>query len=99
LQAAGCRTEIARSMEEALQLVGDREFDLILSDLGLPDGSGYQLIEDLPDDVPVIALSGFGSPQDKQRSRSAGFAEHLVKPITLSELRAAIHRAITAKAS
>jgi two-component system CheB/CheR fusion protein len=97
LQAAGSRTEVARSMEEALQLVADHEFDLILSDLGLPDGSGYQLMADLPDDVPVIALSGFGSPQDKQRSRSAGFTEHLVKPITLSELRAAIARAMTAK--
>jgi len=77
--------------------VTDQEFDLILSDLGLPDGSGYLLIESLPDDVPVIALSGFGSPEDKRRTADAGFVEHLVKPITLPELRAAIARAAKGK--
>jgi two-component system, chemotaxis family, CheB/CheR fusion protein len=98
LQNIGCRTEIAPSIEKALQVVSDHEFDLILSDLGLPDGSGYQLIEDLPGDVPVIALSGFGSPRDKQRSASAGFTEHLVKPVTLPELRAAISRVMATRA-
>jgi two-component system CheB/CheR fusion protein len=93
LQAAGCRTETAESMKQALRAVMDQEFDLILSDLGLPDGSGYLLIDNLPEDVPVIALSGFGSPQDKERTANAGFVEHLVKPVTLAELRAAIARA------
>jgi PAS domain S-box-containing protein len=78
---------------EALE-AGKREtFDLLISDLGLPDGDGYELLEMLRADQPQlrgIALSGFGMEGDLRRSTAGGFALHLVKPIPVSKLDAAI---------
>jgi PAS domain S-box-containing protein len=70
-------------------------FELLLSDIELPDGSGLQLMRDLSDrwGLPGIAMSGFGSEEDLQLSREAGFSDHLTKPIDLDRLDAAIRRA------
>jgi two-component system, chemotaxis family, CheB/CheR fusion protein len=94
LQAKGCTTEIAGTLKDAVSAVQRHRFDLIVSDLALPDGTGYELIRKLPDSVPAVALSGLGSPQDRQRSVNAGFVEHLVKPVTISALSSAILRAV-----
>ncbi|HET6628860.1 MAG TPA: hybrid sensor histidine kinase/response regulator [Woeseiaceae bacterium] len=94
LQAQCCATEIAGTLEEAVSAVEQHKFDLIVSDLALPDGTGYELIRKLPHRVPAVALSGLGSPQDRQRSVRAGFVEHLVKPVTISALSSAILRAV-----
>lgn len=69
-------------------------FDLVISDLGLPDGSGTDLMPDLARQygLPGIALSGYGMAEDVEKSLASGFAEHLVKPIDLDVLRAAIAR-------
>ena len=69
-------------------------FDLILSDIELPDGNGHDLIRELNAlrPTPAIAFSGFGSEEDVRQSREAGFAEHLTKPIDMLQLEAAIHR-------
>ena len=74
----------------------DGPFDLLLSDIGLPDGSGLDLMRQLCESRPVrgIALSGFGTDADVQRSRDAGFAEHLTKPVSLDKLRDAIARLV-----
>ena len=74
-------------------------FDLLLSDIGLPDGSGLDLMRDLavrrPDPPPrAIALSGFGTDGDVARSREAGFADHLTKPVSLDKLKEAIGRVL-----
>jgi CheY-like chemotaxis protein len=59
-------------------------FDVMVSDVGLPDGSGHELVRSLRsrgDRLPAIALSGHGMESDVQRSRAAGFDLHLVKPV------------------
>ncbi len=71
-------------------------FDLLLSDVELPDGSGLELMRELAarGDLPAIAMSGFGSDEDLELSRDAGFLDHLTKPIDLNQLDAAIRRAM-----
>jgi CheY-like chemotaxis protein len=78
----------------ALALARESNFDLLVSDIGLPDGTGHELLRQLRTqyDFPAIALSGYGMEEDIQRSRSAGFADHLVKPINLKQLNEAIGR-------
>ena len=62
-------------------------FDVLVSDLGLPDGSGIDLIQKLASKPPLgIAPTGFGMEQDIRRSHEAGFQHHLVKPIDLNKL-------------
>jgi len=68
---------------------------VLVSDLGLPDGSGYDVIRRVRAHqiVPGIAMSGYGMDNDVRRTREAGFTEHLVKPIDVPQLIAAIRRA------
>jgi CheY-like chemotaxis protein len=83
----------AESAAAGLQLALDREFDLIISDVGLPDRNGYELMMELRTLRPQllgIALSGYGMEQDLNRSRLAGFAGHLVKPVTIGMIEDAI---------
>ena len=66
---------------------------MIISDLGLPDGSGYDLMDQMRPKLPVtpaIALSGYGSESDVKRSRECGFCEHITKPVDFGRLLAAI---------
>jgi CheY-like chemotaxis protein len=88
-------THNARS---AMEAAARNKFDLIISDIALPDGSGVDLMVQLRaiSKIPGIAISGFGNNGDIERSLQAGFSEHLVKPIKLKELEAAIERAIAA---
>ncbi len=83
LAADGHSVEMAGDVATALELAGKQAFDLLLSDLGLPDGSGYDLMRQLRErghKFPGIALSGYGQREDVQRSQKAGFAAHLTKP-------------------
>jgi signal transduction histidine kinase/ActR/RegA family two-component response regulator len=88
--AADCIAAARAAMTQA-----KAPFDLLLSDIELPDGSGLQLMRELSTrwGLPGIAMSGFGSEEDLQVSREAGFVDHLTKPIDLNQLDAAIHRA------
>jgi len=72
------------------------EFDLLISDIELPDGSGLDLMRELGPGrgLPGIAMSGFGSDTDLAQSRAAGFLEHLVKPIDARALDTAIQRVV-----
>ncbi len=77
------------------QATGDGErIDLVLSDLGLPDGSGFDLMKQLSTRYGLhgIALSGYGMERDVHQSAEAGFEEHLVKPVDLDQLRHAIEK-------
>jgi CheY-like chemotaxis protein len=82
----------AGSMADALAKYRERTIDLVISDLGLPDGSGHDLLARLRAVRPVrgIALSGYGMEADIRRSREVGFDEHLTKPIDFETLVAAI---------
>ena len=93
LEANGYRVTTAESVKTALQAAALDGFDLLVSDIGLPDGSGEDLVRQLRQeghDLPSIALSGYGTQQDIDRSRAAGFQVHLIKPVSAQQLRTAI---------
>jgi signal transduction histidine kinase/ActR/RegA family two-component response regulator len=92
LERDGHQVMTASSVAEALLTAAQNTFDLVLSDLGLPDGSGIELMTILRDKYGLrgIALSGYGMEEDIRASRQAGFAAHLIKPISPNELRRAI---------
>jgi len=75
-----------------VEKVHTQDFDLLISDIGLPDRSGYELMREvrLKKDLPAIALSGFGSEHDVNEARAAGFSEHLTKPINFERLEKTI---------
>jgi two-component system, chemotaxis family, CheB/CheR fusion protein len=94
LRHRGHTVMMAASLEEAKGLSKRGNFDLLISDLGLPDGSGLEVMAAFrPANPPGlgIALSGFGHENDLQESSVAGFAVHLIKPVNLQELDDAIH--------
>ncbi|MGI9086981.1 MAG: ATP-binding protein [Chthoniobacterales bacterium] len=93
LERRGYRVTVAHAADEAIEKAEQEEFDLIISDIGLPDRSGYELMAELraTKNMRGIALSGFGMESDINRARTAGFSEHLTKPINFERLEAAIH--------
>ena len=84
------------NVRSAMEAAVRNKFDLLISDIALPDGTGMDLMMQLRaiSNVPGIAISGFGNNSDIKRSLQAGFSEHLIKPIKLEKLEAAIERAI-----
>ncbi len=76
------------SVQEAREVSGRERFDLLISDIGLPDGSGFEVMRHLRTTQPVrgIALSGFGRAEDLRNSREAGFDHHLTKPVDFQSL-------------
>jgi signal transduction histidine kinase len=84
------------NVRSAMEAATRNKFDLLISDIALPDGSGMDLMMQMRaiSNVPGIAISGFGNNVDIERSLQAGFSEHLIKPIKLENLEAAIDRAI-----
>ena len=94
LHQRGYAISTANTMAEALATADRGPFDVVISDIGLPDGSGLELMRQLMSKRPIrgIALSGFGKDEDIERSRAAGFSEHLTKPIDIKQLEAAIVR-------
>ena len=91
----------AHNMRSAMETAVRNEFDLLISDVALPDGTGLELMMQLHaiSGIPGIAISGFGNNGDIKKSLEAGFSEHLVKPIKLEALEAAIGRVIGANAN
>jgi signal transduction histidine kinase len=97
LERHGYEITLAHSAEQAVEKVHSQDFDLLISDIGLPDRSGYELMREvrLKKDLPGIALSGFGSEQDISQAREAGFAEHLTKPINFERLEKTIQSVLS----
>lgn len=89
LKQDGHQVVAAASQAEALRSAASNEFDLVISDLGLPDGTGNELMAKLRATYGLrgIALSGYGMEADIARSKAAGFVSHLIKPVTIAELR------------
>jgi len=77
-------------MEKALQVLDSLEIDILISDIGLPDGDGWQLMHrvgEMKPSIPFgIAMSGFNASSDIEKSRQAGYRHHLVKPFLPEEL-------------
>ncbi|HEY1435281.1 MAG TPA: PAS domain S-box protein [Thermoanaerobaculia bacterium] len=92
---AGFDVRLAATSAAAQALFRDRPSDILVTDVGLPDGSGLALLAALKAINPrlqAIVLSGYGMEDDIQRSRSLGFAEHFVKPLNFNRLIAALDR-------
>jgi signal transduction histidine kinase len=96
LARRGHLVAVTHDVRSAMEAAVRNKFDLLISDIALPDGSGMDLMMQLHaiSSIPGIAISGFGNNGDIERSLQAGFSEHLIKPIKLDNLEAAIERAI-----
>jgi CheY-like chemotaxis protein len=88
LDLKGHSTATAGTMQSALAIAAESEFDLVITDIGLPDGDGWELIRQLRERGPVraVAMSGYGWKEDLEKSRVAGFEAHLLKPLKIAEL-------------
>ena len=93
-RAAQLANDLVRLAKPAMEAAARNQFDLLISDIALPDGNGTELIACLRAMKPIrgIAISGFGMKVDIERSLEAGFSAHLVKPIKVEKLEAAIDR-------
>ena len=94
LTILGHHVKTAECVASALAAADVERFHLLISDIGLPDGTGNELLHELMSRGRIvgIALSGYGDQKDVHASIAGGFAEHLVKPITVEQLEAAICR-------
>lgn len=91
LRQKGFDVQEATTVSDAIR--ASRSGDLLLSDIALPDGDGRDLMRQLRErNIPGIAISGFGSAQDREEYRRAGFSESFVKPVDIDELIGAITR-------
>jgi len=88
----------AASVTEGRELAAKNKIDLLISDIGLPDGSGYILMNELRKSYGLngIALTGYGMQEDVANSERAGFVAHLTKPVRIQSLDAALATALTA---
>lgn len=92
LQADGYEVAVVHGYEPALSAARANRFDAIVCDVGLPDGDGCRLLEEVRALYPVraVAVTGYGMPIDRARCEAAGFNRFLLKPITLDQLREAV---------
>lgn len=92
LQGLGCSVQVAGSVREAIEFGSSGGFDVLLCDLGLPDGSGLDVMRQLRATTRIrgMALSGFGHENDVERSLAAGFEKHITKPINFLALQEAV---------
>jgi two-component system CheB/CheR fusion protein len=97
LELDGHEAVIASTGAEALRILRSRGADVVLCDLGLPGMSGYELVRAIRADpavraIPVIALTGYGQPDDRRRTAEAGFDDHLTKPVDLQTIAETLAR-------
>ena len=86
LSHAGYTVVTAASAPAALQAARERQFDVVISDIGMPEMNGYQLARQLRvmpgyETIPMVAVTGYSMFDDKERSTKAGFNAHMTKPI------------------
>jgi len=90
LERRGYRVKMANDVRSALEAAESFPFELLISDLGLPDGTGFDLMKELKrrrgDTIRGVALSGFGMESDVERSMEAGFDVHMIKPVNIERL-------------
>lgn len=92
----GFQVTAARTVEEAREALDGQRFDLLLCDIGLPDGFGYELLREYRGHkhMAAVAVSGYGAKADVRRAHEAGFCLHVRKPITAETLDTAIQAAL-----
>jgi len=96
LERRGYDITVAYTADQAVEKARREKFDLLISDIGLPDRSGYELMQEMRSrGVPGIALSGFGMESDVNRAHAAGFSEHLTKPINFERLEEVIQQLLS----
>ena len=103
LAAWGYETVVAHDGPAALAALLDFAPDIALLDIGMPAMDGYELAAHLRfqpgcEDLPIVAITGLGSPDDEKRSRAKRFAAHLVKPVDPATLAALLRQATAADA-
>jgi CheY-like chemotaxis protein len=86
LSHAGYSVVTAASAPAALKVARERHFDVIISDIGMPEMNGYQLAQEMRlmpgyETVPMVAVTGYSMFDDKEKSTNAGFNAHMTKPI------------------
>ena len=88
LEGLGHTVVVAESMGRALRAAPRSKCDVLISDIGLPDGDGWELLGrlNLPRPMYAIAMSGYGMTSDRTRSKAAGYRHHLVKPMGIVQL-------------
>jgi CheY-like chemotaxis protein len=98
LRKQGHDVVTASTVEAARDFAANQEFDLVISDIGLPDGNGIDLMNELTHDHGLrgIALSGYGMDEDLARTKNAGFIAHLVKPVDVDRLNRVLEQAAPA---
>lgn len=99
LRKAGYTVCGADRVASAIELLAEEDVDVVLSDLGLPDGSGLDLLRHLRaqgQDVPAVALSGYGARKDVEAAERAGFQAHVTKPVSFDRLRRTLEAVRTA---
>jgi CheY-like chemotaxis protein len=100
LELNGWQVRIAASAAQARALAEEQAFDVVLGDVALPDGCGLRLLPALreaqrrfgPRPPVAVAMSGYGMPDDRERSLQAGYAAHLLKPVDVDDLMALLRR-------
>ena len=103
LKVAGANVMCAMNGADALRLAAENEFDVILSDISMPEMDGFEFLQRLRkidgrQNVPVVAITGFGRSDDIARARSAGFYSHLTKPLNLQVLTDVLQKIAKEKA-
>jgi two-component system CheB/CheR fusion protein len=91
LQMSGANVSSATSGDEALRIMAENEFDVVLSDISMPGMDGFEFLRNLRQlpgraEVPVLALTGFGRPEDIERAKREGFFSHVTKPFDIHAL-------------
>jgi PAS domain S-box-containing protein len=104
LEIGGASVSVATSGFEALQLASEKEFDVVLSDISMPGMDGFEFLSKLRElpgkqDVPAVALTGFGRPEDVQRACNEGFYAHLTKPFDIQSLAILLQKLPSSKAT
>jgi PAS domain S-box-containing protein len=97
LEIGGASVCAATSGAEALRLAGEKEFDVVLSDISMPEMDGFEFLSRLrqipgKEDLPAVALTGFGRPEDVQRASEKGFYAHLTKPFDIQSLASLLQK-------
>ena len=102
LKVSGAKVTTASKGADALRIAADNEFDVILSDISMPEMDGFEFLQRLRkikgrEHVPVIAITGFGRIRDIERARAAGFYSHLTKPLNLQSLSEVLQQLAASK--
>jgi len=102
IETTGYEAETATSVVAALETARRFKPDIVISDIGMPEADGFEFLQKLREeatfaDLPVIALTGYASPLDREAALSAGFAAHLPKPVEPPTLAAILNEVLSGK--